>query len=118
MPWKLKRLRQCDKCPWKVSTNPHDIPHGYSEEQHRNLTSTIAAPGVINDKANAMSCHEHDPGEEAHCVGWLMNQLGPGNNIPLRLRVMDCENIQHVQLDGTQHEKLEDTFPSEELTDD
>mgnify|MGYP000449815845 CR=1 FL=1 len=23
-----------------------------------------------------MACHEHPPGEETHCVGWLMNQLG------------------------------------------
>ena len=118
MPWKLKRLRQCDKCPWKVSTDPHDIPYGYSEAQHRALTSTIAAPGAIFDNANAMACHEHNPGEEAHCVGWLMNQLGPGNNIPLRLAAMDCENISHVQLDGPQHETLEDTFPQEVRSDD
>ncbi|SFC84355.1 hypothetical protein SAMN05428997_112101 [Bosea sp. CRIB-10] len=40
-----------------------------------------------------------------------MNQLGPGNNIPLRLQVRDCENIGAVMLDGLQHERFEDTLP-------
>jgi hypothetical protein len=26
--FKLKRTTQCAKCPWKVSTNPYDIPDG------------------------------------------------------------------------------------------
>lgn len=51
-----------------------------------------------------MVCHEHPSGEEAHCVGWLMNQIGSGNNIPLRLQVRYCENIDSVALDGPQHE--------------
>ncbi len=58
-----------------------------------------------------MACHEHPPGDEAHCVGWLMNQLGPGNNIPLRLKVRSCENIDAVTLDGPQHERFVDTLP-------
>ena len=56
MPWKLKRLRQCAKCPWKVSTNPREIPRGYSEARHRALTSAIAAPGQIDDQAHVMAC--------------------------------------------------------------
>lgn len=47
MTWKLSRLRQCEKCPWKVSTNPRDIPHGYSEELHRGLSDTITEPGAL-----------------------------------------------------------------------
>jgi len=113
MPWKLKRLRQCAKCPWKVSTDPREIPNGYSEARHRALTSTVAEPGRIDDQAHTMACHEHDPGEEAHCVVWLMNQLGAGNNIPLRISMLDCENIGEVQLDGPQHRCLEDTFPKD-----
>ena len=27
----LKRTKQCKNCPWKVSTNPFDIPDGYCE---------------------------------------------------------------------------------------
>lgn len=111
MGWKLKRVRQCEKCPWKVSTDPFDIPNGYSEDLHRTLASTIADPGCRIGTGRAMACHENPPGEEAHCIGWLMNQLGPGNNIPLRLRVMTCDNIGAVTLDGPQHARFEDTLP-------
>ncbi len=112
--WKLKRVRQCDKCPWKVATDPHDIPHGYCEKKHADLASTIAEPGSLRGLSGmrAMSCHEHAPGEESHCVGWLVNQLGPGNNIPLRIKMMSCENARAIQLDGEQHETFEDTLPA------
>ncbi|GBQ33080.1 hypothetical protein HLH34_18935 [Gluconacetobacter azotocaptans] len=118
MTWKLKRVRQCAKCPWKVSTDPHEIPHGYCETKHRELVGTIA-----NEVGNlstvygriplrVMACHEHHPdGQEAHCVGWLMNQLGRGNNIALRLAVLDCVNVGNVVLEGAQHERFEDTLP-------
>lgn len=118
MSWKLKRLRQCEKCPWKVSTNPHEIPDGYTRELHEGLASTIAEPGSLEGTGRAFACHESAPGEEVHCVGWLMNQIGPGNNIPLRLRVMDCENIGSVVLDGPQHECFEDTLPAEEVEEE
>ena len=108
---KLKRTRQCKKCPWKVSTDPHEIPHGYSEDLHRDLRRTIAERGSFRPTAAAMACHEHAPGDEAHCVGWLMHQLGPGNNIALRISMLRCENIGDVQLDGPQHESFEDTLP-------
>lgn len=117
MGWKLKRLKQCAKCPWKVSTDPHEIPHGYSIELHRGLAGTIASQDVLPDLSaplRIMGCHEHEPGAEAHCIGWLMNQLGPGNNIMLRMSVLDCDNIGGVQLDGPQHERFEDTLPEGE----
>lgn len=111
MTWRLKRLRQCAKCPWKVTTDPHDIPNGYSEELHRGLACTIAEPGSLRPTKSAMSCHEHPASDEAHCVGWLMHQLGPGNNLGLRLQMLSCENIGLVHLDGEQHATFEDTLP-------
>lgn len=51
-------------------------------------------------------------GSWVYCVGWLMNQLGPGNNIPLRIRMRGCENIGEVELDGEQHETFEATIPA------
>ncbi len=117
MIWKLKRVRQCAKCPWKVSTNPHDIPHGYSAEKHAELAATIAdatgnlAQILAGEPLRIMACHEHEVGEEAHCVGWLANQLGDGNNIPLRLAARDCANIDRVVVDGEQHARFEDTLP-------
>ena len=60
-----------------------------------------------------MACHEHASGDEVHCIGWLVNQLGPGNNIPLRLRMMSCENAGFVKTDGPQHRTFADTLPPE-----
>lgn len=113
MTWKLKHVRQCAKCPWKISTDPRDIPDGYSEQAHRDLASTIADLGSyrLGAPLRAMSCHEHPVGAEAHCVGWLMHQLGPGNNIAMRLQMMSCENLGQVQLDGPQHMTFEETLP-------
>lgn len=107
--WKLKRTAQCSKCPWRIDVDPYDIPNGYCETKHRNLKSTIAEPGGLNlGSTKAMACHEtHD----AHCVGWLVNQIGPGNNIGLRIRMMSCENAKQIRVTGEQHETFEDTLP-------
>jgi len=112
MPWKLKRTTQCAKCPWRKDVNPHEIPNGYSPDKHRALKSTIARPADLSclaaDHIHVMACHEtHD----AHCIGWLVHQLGPGNNIALRMSVRSCENIAQVKLIGEQHERFEDTLP-------
>lgn len=109
---KLKRTHQCDKCPWRVDVDPLDIPDGYSVERHEALVNTIARDddplGTLHDM-HAMACHKTG---DAHCVGWLMNQLGVGNNIGLRFRMRDCENLQHVKLIGEQHACFEDTLPT------
>lgn len=114
MKWKLKRTVQCSKCPWRKSTNPHDIPHGYDVEKHKALgPKTIASGDYYKDiqgDLHVMACHEtHD----AHCLGWLMHQLGPGNNVPLRIHCYSCENIDKVKLIGEQHETFEETLPKE-----
>lgn len=57
-----------------------------------------------------MACHESKPGDESHCIGWLMQQLGPGNNIGLRIQMMSYD-LSAVELDGDQHECFEDTLP-------
>lgn len=119
MTWTLKRTRQCAKCPWKVTTDPRTIPDGYCEQQHRDLRSTIAGPdgalalAVSGGGLPVMACHEHPVGAEAICVGWLANQLGPGNNIALRLHARNCTNIGAIRVDGEQHQRFEDTLPSD-----
>ncbi len=113
--FKLTRTKQCAKCPWKVSTNPHDIPDGYCKVKHGNLKSTIAKPGDLSNLGsatlNVMACHHSKDGQEQHCVGWLNNQLGVGNNIMLRMQMMNCENIKDLKTVGEQHERFEDTLP-------
>lgn len=108
---KLWRNRQCKKCPWKTSTNPTEIPNGYCEIKHQNLKRTIAEPGVIRSADRAMACHESRPtDEEPYCLGWLFHQLGPGNNIGLRMKMLRYD-LSDVELDGEQHESFEDTLP-------
>ena len=103
--------KQCSKCPWKVSTDPYEIPNGYSEDKHRDLERTIChdpTGSIAQRELRIMACHEthNDP-----CVGWLANQLGPGNSLALRLRAIAGE-IEEFELDGEQHEAFEDTLPS------
>jgi Family of unknown function (DUF6283) len=108
----MKPRKQCKKCPWKVGTNPHDIPSGYREDKHRELKSTIAEPGALVCRpAPMMACHETRGGAELPCVGWMAQQLGDGNNIALRLRVITGQVDGNVETVGPQHATLEATLP-------
>jgi hypothetical protein len=109
---KLNRIRQCKKCPWRVDVDPHDIPNGYDEAKHKDLISTIADPhnplSTLQGDVKVMACHETD---NAHCVGWLFNQLGQGNNIGLRLQMSKCSNVRNITVIGEQHDCFEKTLP-------
>ncbi len=104
--------RQCAKCPWKKQTDPTEIPN-YIHKKHKGLTSTIADPGSLQniDGFKMMACHETQPPKQLPCVGWLLNQLGPGNNILLRLAVTYDRVDGNVEAIGPQHERFEDTLP-------
>lgn len=110
----LKRIIQCDKCPWKTSTNPWDIPDGYTLEAHQALINTIAQKEPVEQLAdiekplNVMCCHQEN---EAHCIGYLYNQLGIGNNVLLRIQMMNYTNANDIQIVGEQHQSFEDTLP-------
>jgi hypothetical protein len=114
-----------------VSTDPYQIPNGYDPEKHRKLEDTIAKgddisglmeyltrgkgdgiPGLVEyltrGKLRLMACHEE---HETPCIGWLWNQLGPGNNIALRIKAHHCTNLGAVKVIGPQHERFEDTLP-------
>lgn len=116
---RLKRTKQCAKCPWKTCTNPHDIPNGYDVGKHENLRNTIADRDnpiqSYGRTLRAMACHET---ENAHCIGWLHNQLGVGNNIGLRMQMSRMENVGEIEVYGEQHERFEDTLPDDALTED
>ncbi len=103
---------QCAKCPWKKSTDPHDIPNGYDVEKHKDLKNTIAVPGQFaRGPRHTMACHESLVGKELACVGWLVHQLNEGNNIGLRMAVMDGVVDANVRTVGPQHKRFEDTLP-------
>lgn len=105
-------MKQCKKCPWRVDVDPHDIPNGYCETKHAALDATIAKGlNLGSSDLRMMACHESPVGSERPCVGWLHNQLGPGNNIALRLWAI--QNLRGVKLElvGEQHASFEDTLP-------
>jgi hypothetical protein len=105
--------KQCKKCPWRKDVDPNDIPNGYCSTKHANLKNTIAKPGEmrLGPAMHVMACHETPVGKELPCVGWLDNQLGPGNNLALRLRVVMGEIDANIETVGEQHETFEDTLP-------
>lgn len=107
--------KQCAKCPWRKTTDPHEIPNGYCADKHRALKRTIATPGElrIGGRLRMMACHDTPAGEELPCVGWLVHQLGPGNNIALRLAVVTGQIDGDVETVGEQHERFEDTLPDD-----
>lgn len=113
MTRKAVRL-QCAKCPWRKDVDPHDIPNGYCEKKHAGLAKTIANPGDLRGSGSMMACHETPPGKEKPCVGWLVHQLGPGNNIGLRMQVIYGRIDARVRTIGEQHETFEDTLPDED----
>lgn len=110
--WSLKRTKQCAKCPWRTDVNPYDIPNGYEVARHQALRNTIAQPDdwawLTGSPLPVMACHET---EDAHCVGWLAQQAGPGNNLGLRLLLLHCTNVHRLHLIGAQHATFADTLP-------
>lgn len=110
------RKRQCKACPWKKSTVPdRDIPGGYCADKHRALRDTIAEPAslrqMVTPSLRIMACHESNPTDAYPCVGWLVHQLGPGNNLALRLMAASSGQFNGLQTIGPQHECIEDTLP-------
>ena len=104
--------KQCKKCPWLVDVDPFDIPDGYCPEKHAALKSTIATGfNYADTQIRMMACHESPVGNEKPCAGWLANQLGPGNNIGLRMMAIHGVLPRPVLI-GEQHERFEDTLPN------
>ncbi len=108
MKLQLQRVKQCVKCPWKKSTNPQEI-EGYCKIKHQGLKDTIAEPASLKETNRAMACHHSDGFDGMYCVGWLMNQLGPGNNIPLRIKMLSYD-LSKLKTTGPQHKCFEDTL--------
>lgn len=117
--FKLERTIQCELCPWKTTTDPWDIPNNYCPERHELLESTIATNlyNPIEQLADSdkkplavMVCHKS---ERDYCVGWLNNQIGEGNNLRLRIKMLDCTNINEIKVVGEQHPDFKSTLPKQ-----
>lgn len=108
---KPKEIHQCRTCPWRVDCDPMtDIPN-YVPGLHHKLDNTIRSGlETLGCKTmRVMACHYSKPGEEFPCAGWLSNQIGPGNNLGVRLRVMTGQMPVPV-VDGEQYETFEETL--------
>lgn len=104
--------KQCKGCPWRVDADPRkEIPR-YCPTKHAKLEETLAPglSGFQRDELRVMACHETPTGKEKPCVGWLENQLGPGNNIVLRIAARDGR-FGRFETIGEQHQRLSDTLP-------
>lgn len=115
-----KPRRQCKTCPWKEGGSCARIP-GYRREMHDALADTISAPGDISRirrPLRIMACHYSTDEKPISCVGWVANQIGPGNNLALRLRAMTDPEIANVVTVGPQRAHFEDTFASDSNGDE
>ncbi len=108
---KLNQTKQCKTCPWKKSVTVADIPN-YSLETHEDLWDTIAdetgnADRIQSKSISTMTCHKSI---KSMCVGWIHNQLGTGNNIPLRVQMTFYSNVKEIEIDGEQKKSFGETF--------
>lgn len=111
MTKKRETVQQCRSCPWRVDCEPtRDIPNYDCALAHR-LGQTTIRSGLesISSTLHIMACHYSKPGEEFACAGWLHNQIGPGNNLGVRLRVATGQ-LPVPEVDGEQHDRYEDTL--------
>ncbi|MEG3981834.1 DUF6283 family protein [Microcoleus sp. D3_18a_C4] len=110
---KLNQTKQCKTCPWKKSAKVADIPN-YNRSKHESLIGTIADEtgnlAGINRPIKIMACHYSEDGAERECIGWLHNQLGSGNHLPLRMQMMFCSNVSEIEIDGEQKDSFGETF--------
>lgn len=105
-------IRQCKSCPWRVDCVPdRDIPN-YVPDLHAKLDASIQSglQTMFCRVRHVMACHHSKPGEEFPCAGWLHHQIGPGNNIGVRIAVM-TGHYPVPEIDGDQHETFEATLP-------
>lgn len=111
--FKLPRVKQCEGCPWKKSVDINTIPNGYDYEAHDKLLALTKPNDISNlDKQQAvMACHHSNDNDNMFCIGYLYNQLGIGNNITLRIKMMSCENVKYIKVEGEQHEQFSDLVP-------
>ncbi|AGZ61812.1 MAG: hypothetical protein AV945_gp05 [Phormidium phage MIS-PhV1B] len=108
---KLNQTKQCATCPWKKSTTVAEIPN-YTRDRHEKLANTIADEtgnlSKIGCPIKMMACHHSSDGHEYECIGWLYNQLGSGNHIPLRM--IYCFNVKEIEVDDEQVASFDETF--------
>lgn len=108
MSAKLKTVKQCKTCPWRVDVVPsRDVPDYDPGIYDRMRTSLRTGLESMSEKTRmVMECHNGKRGANRACAGWLHHQLGVGNNIGVRLSV-HAGRLPIPKVVGEQHEDLE-----------
>jgi hypothetical protein len=108
----MKR-QQCKTCPWKKGARCANIPN-YNLELHESLAETIADNdgniSKLGQPPRIMGCHYSSETNQIMCVGWLENQLGRGNNFPLRIWFHRNYPEDEIETHGKQKDSFEETF--------
>ena len=107
------RKKQCPNCPWKVSTTA--IPGGSCPNKDEKLDGFRQSGQSFGGSLQMMQCHDTQDDEPKACTGWVIHELGPGNNMGLRLKALaggfeDLETVgpQRRSIHGVVYEPLED----------
>lgn len=98
---------QCRLCPWKKSTRGQ-IPNGFARDVHDLIRSMSTPMAALHQTELMMQCHETSDAEPLPCVGWMVHQLGPGNDLVLRMKMIAGHYDGDLRTVGPQHERFED----------
>lgn len=109
----MKRPRmQCQTCPWRADVDPRNIPGGYGHVIAELLAEhTPSGPASLASTLHIATCHEKPERAKLPCVGWLVHQLGAGNNLALRLRVIHGCIDGNVRTVGPQRDLCRELLP-------
>lgn len=99
-----------------MDADPADIPDGFNYETHRRLGADIQRTATrlgSNMELHMMACHDTPANtpREKPCIGWIANQMGPGNNIVLRLRAISDPKFGDIRTIGKQRTSYAEILP-------
>jgi hypothetical protein len=104
----VKAVRQCKTCPWRVDVVPsRDVPNydpGIYDRMRASLRTGIDS--IRETTRMVMECHNGKKGANRACAGWLHHQIGVGNNLGVRMRVI-TGHLPVPKVVGEQHEDLD-----------
>lgn len=107
--------KQCGNCPWKKSTKLEDIDckEGFDMDYYESVRDDYVACHDFDRSHKNMGCHKF-PNDSQPCIGWLLHEAGPGNNIGIRLMLSCVDNANELETFGPQHKSIKDFFKTEE----
>ena len=105
-----KPRKQCVTCPWRADVDPWNMPggHGYVLPEMLSSHTPSGMESLATPVLRVATCHEAAIAKKLPCVGWLVHQLGPGNNFAVRLAVLRGSIDANVRTLGKQRDLPEE----------